>query len=285
MAKTKGTILDNIRGTIGALTFSKNKGGNYVKFYKKSTNPKTPAQLAQQNRFRSLSGGYNALTQTIRQAWADFANTNFNPLRSTNTGQYSAIQAFKAIKNVVQNHNDKGLAYSATYDSGTPSCTLTTLNCAFPSTAPINSVRPDFYDSATLSYPYSFIAAHLSSAGLVDATISFSGAPSAGVTGTLFKDENGFKQGFQFYISEPLRGIGYKAQNPFQQCIGSSGIIQTATPTPATHKGINFGWNMASFIPKFKQFPITGQYVLMTCCVVGENGTISQVGSVYVQVT
>ena len=68
MAKTKNSILDGIRGRVGPLSFSVNKGGNYVKLRKKSVNPKTAAQVAQQNRFRNNAGGWNPLTQAIKQA-------------------------------------------------------------------------------------------------------------------------------------------------------------------------------------------------------------------------
>lgn len=285
MAKTKNSILDGIRGRVGPLSFSVNKGGNYVKLRKKSVNPKTAAQVAQQNRFRNNAGGWNPLTQAIKQAWNTFATQTYNPLRRINKGQYSGVSAFKAIKGAIQNFNDKGISFSGTFDSGTPSFTLTTLSCQMPANAPIATVRPDIYDSAGVFYPISFLSGALASSGAFSISCGFIDVPSAGLTGANWKDENSLKIGFQVYISESIKAVGNRAQNPFNQCIGSTGIIGSSTPTLATHKGFQLAGNCSAFIPKFKKFPLTGNVVLMTVIVISENGTVSQCGSQYVTVT
>ena len=285
MATTKGTLLENTRGRIGPVVFSANGSRGYVKLYKKPTNPNSLAQQNQRNRFRTMSGGFNVLSQAIQQSWADFANNVFNPLRKTNKGQYSAIMGFKGTKLIIQAANDRAVPVSVTFDAGTPSVTLTSLAVSMPSIAPSVSVRPDIYDTATGNYPYKISGCALSQAGVVLASVEFDGAPAAGITGTAIKDENGLKQGFSIYISDTVKAIGQKPRNFYNQNLGFTGIIQTTTPTTATHKKINLIMNCAGLIPNFKRFPITGQVVVMTVCVVGENGTISSIGSQYVTLT
>lgn len=285
MASTKGTILDNTRKRLGSLVYSANGSGNYVKFYKKPTNPNSIAQQNQRNRFRAMSGGYGALTQIIQQGWANFAASIYNPLKKTNKGQLSAIMAFKGIKLTIQGNNDRTLVFTGTYDSLTPSVTLTSLAIAMPATAPINTVRPDILNGSGSNLPLDISGATITGAGACTCSIVFSGAPSAGITGTTFTDENGTQYGFTFYISDPVHSIGYRPRNPYFQNIGFTKIITAATPTPATHSKINLSWNCSTLIPTYKRFPLTGQIVLLTCCVVGSNGTIAHVGSQYVTLT
>ena len=285
MAKTKGTLLDNTRGRVGPVVFSQNGSGNYVRMYKKSTNPNSLAQQNQRNRFRTMSGGFNALTQSIQQGWADFAAAIFNPLRKTNKGQFSAIMAFKGTKLVVQACNDRSVPCSITFDGGTPSVTLTSLAISMPVAAPLNSIRPDIFDTATNNCPYQVTSCTLTSTGTITASLVFSGCAAAGLTGTSIKDENGTKQGFSIYISDPVHSIGYRPRNQFFQNLGFTGIIQTTTPTAATHKKLNLNMNCSILIPNFKKFVLTGQVVLMTVVVVGENGTLSVAGSQYVTIT
>lgn len=285
MATIKGSLIEGIRGKFHGLVGSANASGSYVRMYKKPTNPNSQAQQDQRNRFRNMSGGFNALTQSIQQGWAVFANTNFNPLRKTNKGQFTAIMAFKAIKLLVIGNNERFIPFTATYDLATPTVVLTSLAVAMPISAPINSVRPNIYNTATENIPLQLTTSTITSAGACTATIAFAGVPAAGLTGTEFKDENGTKLGFTFYISEPVHGIGYRCKNPYNQNLGFTQIIQTATTSTATHKQINFTWNCATLKAKFKRFPLVGEVVQMTACVVGDNGTISSLGSVYVTIT
>jgi hypothetical protein len=285
MAKIKGTLLDGARGRIGGVVFSQNGSSTYAKTYKPHTNPNSLAQQNQRNRFRSMSGGFNALTQAIQQGWADFAAAAFNPLRKTNKGQFSAIMAFKATKLVVQACNDRSVPCSITFDGGTPTVSYTSSSISMPASAPVNSVRPDIYDTATNNLPYQISGCSLTSAGVINASINFSGAAAAGITGTAIKDENGTKQGFSIYISDPVHSVGYRPRNQFFQNLGFTGIFQTTTPTAATHKKLNLNMNCSSLVPNFKKFVTVGQVVLMTIVVVGENGTLTVAGSQFVTVT
>jgi hypothetical protein len=154
-----------------------------------------------------------------------------------------------------------------------------------PASAPVNSVRPNILDTAGIFYPLELGMCSLTSAGLLTAEIKFSGVPAAGLTTGAWTDENGVKLGFTFYISEPIKTIGGSVQNQFQQNLGFSQIIQSSTPPLATLKGFKLIDNMATLKANFKSFPSVGQIVLLTGCVVGDNGTISIFSSTYVTIT
>ncbi|AXF52792.1 MAG: hypothetical protein [Circular genetic element sp.] len=57
------------RGKVGGVIYSKNKGGSYARNYTKPTNPRTPAQVAQRNRFSYVSTNWRLLTDPEREAW------------------------------------------------------------------------------------------------------------------------------------------------------------------------------------------------------------------------
>jgi hypothetical protein len=283
--KTKGTILDNSSGTLGAITYSSNASGNYAKLYKKPTNPNSLAQQNQRNRFREMSGGFNSLSQAVRQGWAVFAKLGFNPLRKTNNGQYTGAMAFKALKLIVTGSNARFLPFTCTADLGTTSLTLTSLAVAMPAVAPNWSVRPDILDSTGIFYPLQILSATLSNAGALSAQFWFGGVPAAGLTAGAWTDENGTKLGFTFYISEALPAAGYRPQTPLKQNLGFTNIVQSSTPGLTGKKGFKLSASLSSLISNFKSFPAVGKVVLLTACVVGDNGTISQVGSIYVTIT
>lgn len=70
MAKIKtSAIVADIRGTLGGNVFSSNKGGNYVRRYKKPTNPNTIAQQNVRLAFMALSSYWRNLSDTQRLAW------------------------------------------------------------------------------------------------------------------------------------------------------------------------------------------------------------------------
>lgn len=57
------------RGKVGGVIYSKNKGGSYAKNYTKPANPRTPAQVAQRNRFSFVSTNWRELDNEERNAW------------------------------------------------------------------------------------------------------------------------------------------------------------------------------------------------------------------------
>lgn len=57
------------RGKVGGVIYSKNKGGSYARNYTKPTNPRTPSQVRQRNRFSYVSSNWRLLTEQDRNAW------------------------------------------------------------------------------------------------------------------------------------------------------------------------------------------------------------------------
>ena len=95
-------IIADIKGTVGGNVFASNKGGNYVRRYKKPVNANSVAQQNVRNIFGANSGNWRTLTEEQRQSWITGA-PNFPYL--DNLGQtkiYSGQQLFNSLNNNLQ---------------------------------------------------------------------------------------------------------------------------------------------------------------------------------------
>ena len=95
MAKVKfGTVIADIRGSIGGVTYSKNAFGAYAKSKVSPTNPQTAGQLNTRRIFTGLTKTWQSLTQLQREAWTDFGTLYGVPDGFGETKPISGIAAF-----------------------------------------------------------------------------------------------------------------------------------------------------------------------------------------------
>lgn len=100
MAKIKtSALVADIKGTVGGNVFAANKGGNYVRRYKKPTNANTPKQQAVREAFGYMTGLWRGLTEVERTSWNEGA-VNF-PYQDSlgETRIYSGQQLFNKLNN------------------------------------------------------------------------------------------------------------------------------------------------------------------------------------------
>ena len=100
MAKIKtSALVADIKGTVGGNVFASNKGGNYVRRYKKPTNANTAKQQVVRDLFGNMAGLWRGLTETQRESWIQGA-VNF-PYQDTlgETRIYSGQQLFNKLNN------------------------------------------------------------------------------------------------------------------------------------------------------------------------------------------
>lgn len=100
MAKIKtSALVADIKGTVGGNVFASNKGGNYVRRYKKPTNANTTKQQVVRVLFGNMAGLWRSLTEAQRESWIQGA-VNF-PYQDTlgETRIYSGQQLFNKLNN------------------------------------------------------------------------------------------------------------------------------------------------------------------------------------------
>jgi hypothetical protein len=100
MAKIKtSALIADIKGTVGGNVFAANKGGNYVRRWKKGTNANTVSQQVVRDLFATQSGLWRTLTEEQRSSWITGA-VNFPYLDSLGESRiYSGQQLFNKLNN------------------------------------------------------------------------------------------------------------------------------------------------------------------------------------------
>ena len=70
-----GPVVGVASGSVGAVTYSHNRAGAYIRSLAIPTNPNTAAQTVTRNRLSGLSQGWKTLTQSQRLTWAALATS------------------------------------------------------------------------------------------------------------------------------------------------------------------------------------------------------------------
>jgi len=285
MGKISNSILGVVQGRVGNVVFSRNKGGVYVKSFRKPTNANSQAQKNIRNIMRSISGAWTALSVDLRNAWADFAKSTFNPGRRTNKGNYTAVQAFRSLRTAALSNSEKlrSAAFFKNHD-------LTTISAVFCNpnlvdTPPVLSVRPDILDQLNTGYNYMVDAATIISTGTAEISLAIQGIGAGGITQDQLIDENSIQYGFNAWISEGHKSPNMHVGNAMRHCIGFSGIPTFSGGGLSSATSIQFKWNFSDLLPNFKAFPYAGQSALLTVGVVSIDGTFSVAASDWVTLT
>lgn len=101
-------IISEIRGTLGGNVFSSNKGGNYVRRYKKPTNRNTIAQQVMRTLFMTLSSLWRSLSYSQRAAWTTIA-THYSYMNKLGESKIlSGQQLYMKLNQQIQTYNQFG---------------------------------------------------------------------------------------------------------------------------------------------------------------------------------
>jgi len=128
MAKIKtSALVADIKGTVGGNVFAANKGGNYVRRYKKPTNANTAKQQAVREAFGNMAGLWRGINENQRTSWIEGA-VNF-PYQDTlgETRVYSGQQLFNKLNNNLSQIGQNNIATCPTPQSF-PTIEITTIN-------------------------------------------------------------------------------------------------------------------------------------------------------------
>lgn len=276
-----GSILGEIRGKLGGMVFSRNRSGQIVRKYSIPLNPDTGAQLQARASFASAVGSFHSLTPSQKTQWENFAKTSFNPKDVINTGQFSGINAFTALKTMIV-HGNK-LKTSATLSVNgsalTPQPAYTDIT--FDTTPPVNTIQPNLQVvGGGAPANYGTITGGVAYDGSFEINLSIlpgvSGAPNlAG-----FKDALGEDVAYAVYMSESHVQAGLFYQNPYQYLLGVIPISQ-ATPTDLTGvTDIKFTSSTVIDTGTYQAFPIAGSTVRVSVFQIsGKHGSMICIGT------
>lgn len=90
-------IAGNLSGSVGANTYSHNRGGSYVKRRGIPTNPNSARQQSVRGWLANLSSGWKSLTAPDKDAWASFALAHPKTDSLGNTVAVTGAQYYNAL--------------------------------------------------------------------------------------------------------------------------------------------------------------------------------------------
>lgn len=89
-------------GSIGGLTFARNRGGSYIRGGTSPIQPNTTAQIAQRNKFMNIAKMWSGvLIQSSREAWVEFARQH------TYTNIFGEVKTLSGIAMFVKVNMDR----------------------------------------------------------------------------------------------------------------------------------------------------------------------------------
>ena len=108
MAKFAGT-LGTFRGSVGNLTFSHNKGGNFARIRQAPTNPNSERQALVRGVLSDLVGSWPDISADDKASWVDYANAHprTGPLGETYT--LTGMQAYIGLNAVLVDSGETAL--------------------------------------------------------------------------------------------------------------------------------------------------------------------------------
>lgn len=78
MATFRKNIVGDLSGSVGSITYSKNRSGGIVKFKSTNKNPNTVKQSQNRNRFAQSNGGWHTLSDEQKNKWNLLGEKNNN---------------------------------------------------------------------------------------------------------------------------------------------------------------------------------------------------------------
>lgn len=284
MAQMQGGLVGELSKKVGGFIYSRNASGAYVKAMKKPTNPKSAAQIRARTVFRNAGKGFATLTADQQSQWQNFCLKIYNPFKNKNHGQYTASQAYTALKAAMQNQNELIATTTISAFGGVTHFSGLTFDMMTQNQdAPLSSVSPEIVDTTGIAASMELIGAYIDSSKICTVDIRFRGLQGPGLGQGDFIDLNGIKYGFSAYLSDPVKFQNARVRNQFHACMAFSGLVTFGTDDLTGYTGVRITFDTAVALARYKALPQNGQWFQITLGIIGFNGTQTQLGSSFAE--
>lgn len=283
MKYTSGLIGD-LSGSIGNVTASRNRGGNYLKTKSNPIQPNTQAQLRAKNNFGAASKGFGGLTSAEKSGWANYADLYFAPRNATNTGQYSGFQSFAALHNIFRSTITGTRTYSLEVNGAVLAGGDTRLPFVQPPPAGLTAGGSPDWDS-TSGDPTPFVVTEGFMTNLGDIRIKCQVGEGLGKDMTNFLNAFGRGFGFAVYASNANPSDNMSYARPEQYLMGY--FHPPVATVPGDLSSVN-DFEFTSVIDfnsgEYQSFPIVSSWVNLTLFTIDQDCNLARVGSIESQV-
>lgn len=268
-------LIGEMSGSVGALTFSRNRYGFYVKNRPNPVNPDTLKQRAARLAFASASKAWASMPAENKPAWQEYGQTIFTSL--TGTKKVSGSAAFTSLYNAwISQFN----VSPDTAIHGNDNIVITkytdTLYIAKEASPPADTVKPSFKVPTSGEYATAInLEPTYSPSGATSLKFDLSVHQLVGEDDSPLVSSNGYFIGFNVYVSSPFTNQGGFANRP-------TGTLIMSAPRITVEKGKELESILMSTTAG-KAMPI-GSWVRLTLVVVDYYGQQTIVDAVDVQV-
>lgn len=284
--KFSGTLVGDLRGSLGGVTASRNKAGGFLRQRVTPTNPQTNVQQANRAAFGSAGSSFHALTPLQKQLWNQFAIDYFTPRGGRIPGvTYSGQQAYTSLLATVTRSNN--LIRETDFSGGVIDIVPFDFSIAPPTGQMSARITATGSPSAPPDgYPIVITNASMTVAGAltVNVGIGDQGPVSPSLTGDLKTvGDNSQPVGINFYISQKGTQQAGLQNGGKLSLIGSTGLLTDvtvsnyATPIIMGQADIDISGR--------KKWFVMDQWVDIHAFLVGKNGQSQPIGKVSVQLS
>ena len=285
MAKVINSYIGQLSGKLGGMVFSRNAGGAYVRANVKGTNPQTISQVQARNAFASVATLFRGLSSAEKSQWQEFADNYYSPRGGGNTGQFSAYNAFIALRSTVQQTIRYALSDYIAVNGSEPAGGKTQVPFTpMPETPVATTLLPALATVGGDSALLSVTSAELFTDGHVRVELQV--GDGTGVDLVNNQDINGNVIGYAVYYSNGNPSDNMAYANPEANCAGyfepwlfdvpGTDALGVQTYTFDVLSGLSIG--------RFKRFPLINEYVLISVYAMNKYGMMTLIGSVESQV-
>jgi len=265
-------------GKVGGSVYAHNKGGSYVRTFKKPTNPRSVAQTLARANLANSNASWALYSSAQKAAWNTFASTYFSPLRPKPGVIYSGQQASNALVNSAINLGHK--TRTLTGKVGNVATTFTIGSFSTGTNPPSYRLNGQIVDASANALGFTLASATVTTAGL--ATMHFTLSELINAMPSWHAPGQTENVGFSLFMSEPEPATVTFFKNIYHTCLGCTGIITSSTGTISTpDKTAEFDFNSTDFTPgNYKNWITIGNKVRLTAFMVSASGQVASLGSV-----
>lgn len=284
-AKVLANPFGQMSGKFGGMVFSNNASGQIIRALVKGINPQTQIQLQARNAFANVSNLFRSLSSAEKTLWQEFADNYYSPRSGGNDGQFSAYNAFVALRSTTQQAFRLARDWDLSKNGFASTLTTQYVNfTAMPETPIAINLTPGLDLGDDNSVPLSIQSAQVDKNGKFAVVLQVGDGNGYDIPN--ITDVNGNVLGFAIYISDgnPTDNMAYG--NEFSKCLGY--LVPKENPDPETpYTGVlslNLVQDTAYPIGQAKRFPLIGEYVNFTVLVMNKYGMFARLGSTEVEV-
>lgn len=278
-------LLGELSGSIGGITFARNKSGQYARQRVTPTNPNSEAQDRSRAAFGTVSAAFHSLTPFQKSQWQTFANSLFKPRDGRVVGtSYTGQQSYVALNTQIRNAAERICSNPVLSIGSYASDNLADFPVSSLTTAPTTNFSGNLQTPGGAPITLQFTGGtFLASNGNFTSTIAMGGvgAPPVPSAPSFLDPSSNHRVGFLLFGSEPVEQEGLAVKNQYKNLLG-------AIPAPLTFDGAytpNNTLNLSGSVgangtaPR-KAWYAAGQTFRMSCLAIDmETGQTQHLGS------